>query len=370
MMDVLDSVGPQATHILGLWRLTLAICTIVFVAVLVATALALRRAPRADRATRGDASRIEADEPLSRRGVLWGTVLSVLLLFVLIAASVATDRALARSSLRGALHIEVTGHQWWWELRYDDAEPSRIFTTANELHLPVGRPVILTLRSSDVIHSVWFPNIAGKKDLVPGRDTTHLLRVDREGVYRGPCAEFCGAQHARMVLELVAEAPERYEQWATLQRRGAPDSSDPEFTRGRELFVRGTCAMCHAIRGTDAGARQAPDLTHVGGRRHIAAGALPNTGDALAQWIADPQRFKPGVNMPSHALSADDLQALVTYLESLQCPPTAVPPPSTARGATQKAGSAGSARSTTRRSPSASSSPPSAFSSPAACWRR
>jgi cytochrome c oxidase subunit II len=281
--------------------------------------LALWRAPRSGPLTAPDLSALEHTDAPAQRCVAWATAVVVLLLLGLIAASVMTDRLLARLPLRDALHIQITAHQWWWELRYSDADPSREFSTANELHIPVGRPVILTLRSDDVIHSFWVPNVAGKKDLVPGRDTTHLIRVDRAGEFRGQCAEFCGAQHAWMALDLVAEPPEQFDAWAERQRSHPVDSGDSQQQRGRALFLSGTCAMCHAIAGTDASARRAPDLTHVGSRKRIASGTLPNNPDAMAQWIRDPQRFKPGVNMPSHAtLSNDDLASLAAYLGGLK----------------------------------------------------
>jgi cytochrome c oxidase subunit 2 len=316
--EALRTVGPQASHILDLWRLALWMCTAVFAAILVAFAWAIRRSPRAHADTPPDASAGRRGEPGARRGVALATGVSAVLLLVLIAASVATDRALAHLPLRDALHIEVTANQWWWEFRYDDPDPSRVFTTANEMHVPVGRPVILTLKSGDVIHSFWVPNVHGKKDLIPGRTTTHQFRVDREGTYRGQCAEFCGVQHAWMAMLLVAEPRERYEAWAEQQRRPQPPPTDPQLARGYRVFMGSTCAMCHAVVGTEAGGKRAPDLTHVGSRTTLAAGRLANDPEALAAWITDPQPHKPGVNMPAHRFSPDELAALVAYLRSLK----------------------------------------------------
>ena len=316
--DMLRAAGPQAARILDLWWLTVGVCTAVFAAVLLACVLALWRAPRAGADTPPDLSPLARPERGARRSVAWSTAVSALLLLGLIAASVATDRALAHLALRDALHVELTGHQWWWEARYDDADASRTFKVANELHVPVGRPVIVTLRSDDVIHSLWLPNLAGKKDLIPGRTATLTLRADRAGAYRGQCAEFCGHQHAWMALLVVAEAPAAYDAWAERQRRPAATPDAVQLVRGREVFLRGTCVMCHSIAGTEANANRAPDLTHVGSRAMLAAGALPNTPADLAGWIADPQAAKPGVNMPAHAFAPADLQALVAYLESLK----------------------------------------------------
>ena len=316
--DALRPVGPQAAHILDLWRLTLAISSAVFVAILLAFLYAIWRAPRATAATPADLSVLQRDEPGPRRSVLGAIVVSTLLLFALIVASVLTDRALAALSLRDALHIEVTAHQWWWEARYDDQEPSRVFSVANELHIPVNRPVVMTLQADDVIHSFWVPNLAGKKDLIPGRTATLQLRADEPGSYRGQCAEFCGLQHAWMAMLVVAEPEERYQAWAEQQRAVAAEPANEAQRRGREVFLASTCVMCHTISGTLANARRAPDLTHLASRSMLAAGALPNTPDQLAQWIANPQQFKPGSNMPPLQLPQADLQSLVAYLSSLR----------------------------------------------------
>jgi cytochrome c oxidase subunit 2 len=315
---MLRTAGAQAARIGELWNLTLAICTVVFVAVLVALVLALWRSARGDARTPADVSGLHRIEHGPRRSVAAATGLSAAVLILLIAASVATDRALARLAVRDALHVEVTGNQWWWSVRYDDPDPSRVFTTANELHLPVGRPVILTLRSNDVIHSLWIPNLAGKKDLIPGRTATLVLRADRVGQYRAQCAEFCGMQHAWMALPVTAESSERYEAWAARQRQPAATPSDPVAQRGQQVFLNGSCAMCHTVMGTPAQGRRAPDLTHLASRPTLAAGALPNDAGRLAAWVLNPQAHKPGVYMPANPLPPDDLRSLVAYLGSLQ----------------------------------------------------
>lgn len=317
LQDVLSPAGPQAAHIRDLWHLTLAVCTLVFAAVLAALLVVLWRTPRADAGTAADLAPAPRRERGARRGVAVALAASVLLLLFLIVASVLTDRALAQLSLRDAVRIEVTANQWWWEARYDDDDPSRIFTTANELHIPVGRPVLFTLKSNDVIHSLWVPNLAGKKDLIPGRTATLQLQADTPGLYRGQCAEFCGFQHAFMAFTVQAHAPAEYEAWAEGQRRTAASPTDALALRGRELFLSGTCVMCHTVTGTGASARRGPDLTHLASRQTLAAGTLGNTASDLARWLRDPQQIKPGANMPASNLSADDLRALVAYLRSL-----------------------------------------------------
>jgi len=315
--DALLPAGPQAVALANLWWVLLAACVLVFVAVMAALAWALWRAPRATTASAPDTPQ-RAGEARMRRWVGAAVVVSGMLLLLLLAASAFTDRALAGLPLGDAVHIELTGHQFWWEARYDDADPSRIFTTANELHVPVGRPVLLTLRASDVIHSFWVPSLHGKKDLIPGRESTFAFRADRAGIYRGQCAEFCGWQHANMALLVIADEPGAYEQWASAQRAPASAPASDEERRGRELFATSTCAMCHAVAGTLAQGRRAPDLTHVASRLTIAAGTLPNTAATRAAWILDPQQFKPGVNMPPHEFAPQDLAALGAFLGSLR----------------------------------------------------
>jgi cytochrome c oxidase subunit 2 len=229
-----------------------------------------------------------------------------------------TDRRLARLPLKDAVQIEVTGHMWWWGGRYLDSEPARMFDVANEFHVPVGRPVILKLASGDVIHSFWAPSLHGKKDLIPGRTSLLQFRVDKPGVYRGQCAEFCGFEHALMAFTVVADTPAQYQAWAARQRASAPEPGDQLQKRGQQVFMQRTCVMCHTVAGTIANARYGPDLTHMASRSTLASGTLPNTAQHLASWIVDPQRHKPGANMPPTAMSAEDLTALVAYLETLK----------------------------------------------------
>ena len=316
--DALDAFGPQAGHIAQLWNIFLAICTVVFAAVIVALIVAVRRAPRAEALEPPDLSKVNVPEPRLRRSVVTSIAIVIVGLLVLLAASVFTDRALARLPLKDAVNIEVVAHQWWWTVKYMNGPVSETFETANEIHVPVGRPVVVTLKSSDVIHSLWIPSLAGKRDLVPGRTATLAFQADRPGIYRGQCAEFCGFQHAFMAFEVHAHPPAEYETWRQRQLAPAAESSDPTVQRGKALFQSVQCAMCHAVQGTLAQARRAPDLTHFASRRTIAAGTLPNDPANLASWIADPHKHKPGVNMPANRMSGEDLAALVAYLGTLK----------------------------------------------------
>jgi cytochrome c oxidase subunit 2 len=316
--DALRPAGPAAAHIASLWWLTVAICAVVFVAVLVALFLALRRAPRADAATPPELAPLGAREPRTERAVAIAVALSILGLVTLLGASIAGDRVLARMPHENALHVIVVGHQWWWDVTYDDPQPARRFHTANEIHIPVGRPVLLSLESNDVIHSFWVPSLAGKKDLIPGHTLTLTLQADKPGIYRGQCAEFCGMQHALMGFEVVADAPRDFEAWSQAQRKPASPPAGGAALAGHDLFLSGTCMMCHAVQGTTAGARTGPDLTHVASRKWLAAGTVPNDPGHLSAWIQDPGRFKPGVQMPAHHASPGELDALVAYLETLR----------------------------------------------------
>jgi cytochrome c oxidase subunit 2 len=214
--------------------------------------------------------------------------------------------------------IEVTGHRWWWEVRYAGAQPEEIFTTANEIHVPVGRPVTLRLRTADVIHSFWIPQLAGKLDLIPGQTNALTFQADSAGAYWGHCAEYCGLQHAGMMMSVVADSPAAYARWLEGQRRPAATPSDGDAAAGAQVFATTGGPVCHAVRGTDAGGAIGPDLTHLASRRLIAAGLLPNTPGTLVGWIADPQAFKPGVVMPRAPLTADQIRQVVAYLQTLR----------------------------------------------------
>jgi cytochrome c oxidase subunit 2 len=294
----------------------LAICTLVFVAVMAALVVALLRRPRGRLDSPPDLSSLSVPEPGPHRSVLAAAGVSTLLLLFLIVASVLTDRALADISTKDAVYVKVTADQWWWQVTYE-GPPSEMFDTANEIHVPVGRPVVVRLQADDVIHSLWVPSLAGKKDLIPGRDATLEFRADRPGVYRGQCAEFCGAEHAWMAFEVVAEPRERFAAWAEHQRLRAPEPAGPLQQKGQTLFVSATCVMCHTVRGTTASANHGPDLTHLASRRTLGAGTLPNTPADLKRWIRDPHQFKPGVNMPATNMPDADLDALVAWLETL-----------------------------------------------------
>lgn len=223
------------------------------------------------------------------------------------------------------LQIEVTGEQFWWRVRYrrqgDDTTngDSFEFSTANELHIPVGIPVELLLRTNDVIHSFWVPSLAGKLDMIPGQLNRLVLRATREGIYRGQCAEYCGDQHAQMAFYVVAQEEEEFRRWMSAQRRPAANTTIPSLQAGQRLFIASGCGACHTVRGTEALGSIGPDLTHIGSRRSLGAGILPNNVGTLAAWIASSQHLKPGNKMPSfNVLQGNELRAISDYLESLK----------------------------------------------------
>ena len=238
------------------------------------------------------------------------TALFVYGLFVLRDTNAASD---------GALRIEVVGEQYWWRVRYPRSGDEAAFTTANEVQVPVGRPVTVAVTSGDVIHSFWIPNFAGKIDMIPGRVNTLSFTARRAGVYRGVCTEFCGDQHARMAFDVVALEPAAFDAWRVAQAQPGRVASTPFLEQGATLFTRGGCGNCHAVRGTAAAGELGPDLTHVGSRRSIGAGTYPNNVGTLAGWIADTQHLKQGARMPSYgALTGEQLRALAGYLENLK----------------------------------------------------
>jgi len=269
--------------------------------------------------------RYAADDPVSpgrheraERSVKLAVLVVVPVLFLFLLYNFAVARNVNRMPDGPLLTIDVTGHQWWWEVAYEDPVPHNIVRTANEIHIPVGQTVMIKLASHDVIHSFWVPNLSGKKDLLPGHKDALWIRADKPGVYRGQCAEFCGLEHAKMALFVVAEPAADFTKWIEHQREPAPTPADSLAAKGQVVFETGPCAMCHTVASTRAAATVGPDLTHVASRMTLAAGTLPNTRGNLGGWIVDPQTIKPGAKMPANSLEPKNLQALLAYLGTLR----------------------------------------------------
>jgi len=312
--SALDPHGPQAKHLADLIWIFTAVCAVVWLLVMVAMVFGMlrRRAPRLDPL----AVKARSERTAVRIIGALALTTAVIVLALTFLSYVSQRKLYAKSD--PAVSIEVTGHQWWWEFRYDNPRPDQQFTTANEIFIPVGEPVRLKLQSTDVIHSFWVPSLHGKMDLIPGQTNELQFVAERPGVYRGQCAEFCGLQHAKMGVLIFAVPRSEYDAWRAKQISPAPPPSERDRQKGQEVFLNNSCVMCHAVRGTPAGSRVGPELTHLASRKYLAAGTLPLSRGNLASWVVDPHGSKPGVNMPVNRLAGDDLEALLSYLQGLQ----------------------------------------------------
>ena len=314
--NALHAAGSQAAHIANVWWIFFWTCTAFYVVLMLFFVVALLRG-------RGN-SAPDITKPTERRlGTAVGTALaiSVVGLMALLITSVAAGRDVGRFAQDdpNQLEINITGHQWWWEVKYPNSlAPNQTIVTANEIHIPTHTPVLLRLDTRDVIHSLWIPNLHGKRDLIPGRVNKFWIEADQPGVFRGQCAEFCGMQHAHMALVVVAEEPEDFARWKSHQLEGAPTPLTPQQARGQQVFLGAPFANCHNAVGIDAYATLGPDLTHLRTRPTLAAGMLLNTRGNLAGWITNAPAIKPGTQMPPNQLSAAELQDLLAYLDTLK----------------------------------------------------
>jgi cytochrome c oxidase subunit 2 len=306
---MLNPVSPGATAIANLFLITLLIAAVIFLLVsglVVYIAYRFRHRPgQADPSPTFGLTRLE---------VAW-TIVPALTLGVLFILTVdgmnKSDPAVAEGAQP---NIVVIAHQWWWELHY----PQLAITTANEIHLPVGQPMLAQLGSADVIHDLWIPQVGRKIDMVPGKDNFLWLQAGTMGVYPGACAEYCGQQHAKMLVSAIVQPQSDFNAWAQAQAQPARPPTTDLAIRGLQVFQSETCINCHAINGTTATARVGPDLTHVASRQTLASGVLTNTEANLTAWLKDPQAIKPGSYMPNVQLTNDELTALVAYLETLK----------------------------------------------------
>lgn len=306
-LAVLDPEGTAAREIGRLWWVLLGAGCVALVVVLVVLAVALRRSTAARTDARDDGG------STSWLMVGGGVVLPAVAILIVLVATIASMRTLDREVEADALTVEVTGHQWWWEIRYPDLG----IVTANEIHIPTRTPVRLELRSADVVHSFWVPDLAGKLDLLPERVNELVIDADEPGTYLGQCAEFCGVQHANMAVVVVAHDEAGYGDWIEAQSSPAAGVSGIAAD-GLQTFLDRGCASCHTIAGTSADGRDGPDLTHVASRQLIAGGLLEPVVPDLRAWIADPHAIKPGTKMPDTDLSEAEIDRLVAYLETLR----------------------------------------------------
>jgi cytochrome c oxidase subunit II len=304
--STLDPAGPGARRVEGLWWLLFWISAGVFAVVLIGLGWALVRRRRQGAVRRGDATRFV---------VVAGAVVPFLVLTGVYAVGLDDMSALSQPPENdSALTVEVTGHKWWWEVRY----PATGAVTANEIHLPVRTPVRLRLRPADVLHSFWVPQLMPKTDLIAGRTNETWVRADKPGHYRGQCAEYCGLQHAHMAFMVVAQPRAQFDAWLARLTGPARAPATAAERRGSQVFQQGACASCHTVRGTAARGTVGPDLSAVGSRWSIGAGTAPNDAGHLGGWIANSQTVKPGNAMPPQPVPAADLPALIAYLRSLR----------------------------------------------------
>jgi cytochrome c oxidase subunit 2 len=351
-MSIFDPASPPAESILQLAILVLAITGFIFLiveGVLCYCVLRFRRGAGGEKgviaqmgpdpsfaaATAKEPPQVYGSKPIE---IAWTTA-PALVVFVLV---LVTARTLWEVNVPppqpkvgdNTLFVTVVGKQWWWEYQYDhyNGKPIRALgpdgketdlpvITANELHIPaseqgVARPVYLILKSADVCHSFWVPRLGGKTDLIPGRINSMWFQSDQPGLYLGQCAEYCGTQHARMLLRVVVDPPRVFESWLENERK--PAAEDRDVSAGRSAFLSQSCVNCHRVRGTPARGDYAPDLTHLKSRQTLASGMLPNTPDNLRRWVADPQKIKPGCLMPAFGLTERERDDMVRYLLTLR----------------------------------------------------
>lgn len=313
-LDSLRPAGPIAREIDGLWRIVFWAATAVFVVVEGAIVLALIRF----RQRKGDTeapTQTHGNTPLE---IAW-TIAPALILAVLAVPTVLTIFALARER-PNELHVDVTGQQWWWKYEY----PKEKVVTANELHIPTGRPIRLALHSNDIIHSFWVPRLGGKQDVVPARTNHVTIQADRPGEYAGTCVEYCGLSHANMRLKVFAHTPADFKRWVTSQKKDARRPKGGMALKGERIFQRQQCVTCHTLRfdGSKAKGTTGPDLTHFAGRTSFAGAIFERTDENLTEWLRDAPARKPGSKMPAGVatlgLTEDDITALVAYLQSLR----------------------------------------------------
>jgi cytochrome c oxidase subunit 2 len=304
---VLEPQGPNARQISHLWWLLFGLGTFTYVLVMGLFIFALFR--------RQAESSIQNNAQRGQR-MIWtgGIIFPTIVLFIIFGASFKVLSNLSLEETNDPMVIEIVGRQWWWEVRYPDQD----IVTANEIYIPTGQQVRLALTSADVIHSFWVPELHGKMDLIPGKVNIWPLEADQPGDYWGACAEYCGTQHAKMLLLVTAVSPTDFQDWLESQQAPFVEPETAELGEGFDLFMDTGCGQCHTIRGTSANGSLGPDLTHLASRRTIGAGSVANNRGNLSGWVADPHGIKPGSLMPTATLTGEGLQSLILFLESLE----------------------------------------------------
>lgn len=314
-MSPTNIFAPESTPAESIFGLSIFVLTTVAAIFVVVFALLVYVVVRFRNRSREDGSEPAQIYGSAQVELAW-TVIPVLIVFALFLASVRVIASVQNAPRpSGALELVVTGHQYWWEYRY----PALNVVTANELHVPVSdparpTPTFLTLLSADTDHSFWVPRLGGKTDLIPNHPNQMWIDPHETGLFLGQCAQYCGTQHAKMLLRVYVDTREDFDRWVEQQRQTAQNGSTP----GRRVFESTACVNCHTISGTAANGRFGPDLTHLMSRETIAAGAAANTHEMLRLWISNPDAIKPGSKMPAMGLTDEDVDAVTTYLETLR----------------------------------------------------
>jgi len=304
----LQPKGPAAQHIANLWWFQFFLALPFLLAVIILLLIVIRRK---------NGSGESKPRNHGMKMVLWGgAILPALAMLALMSHTIYTLVAVTEPAKHAELGVEVEGKMWWWKIGYSHGE--EMIYTANEIHIPAGEPVALELISDNVIHSFWVPELNGKRDLIPGMTSGFWIQADNPGTYHGQCAEFCGAQHAKMHFLVIAHEPAEFARW--LESESQPSrllAEGEEYFRGQQVFAEAGCGICHTVRGAGASGTIGPDLTHLGSRRDLAAGTLSNVPGNLAAWIVNSQHFKPGNLMPAMPLQPADLIDITDYLQNL-----------------------------------------------------
>jgi cytochrome c oxidase subunit II len=326
-LSIFAPASPQAEHIRSLSLLVFAISAFILIVVEGVLAYCIWRFWRRRATTGTEPPQVYGSKPIE---IAW-TAAPTMIVFILILVITRTLWQVEKPKPAPqpgdrTLLVTVIGHQWWWEYVYEYYDGRKLnFITANELHVPAStegklRPVYLTLKSADVCHSFWVPRLAGKTDLIPGRTNTMWFDANQPGLFVGQCAEYCGTQHANMLLRVKVDEPAEFERWLANEARPAaqPDGGDAKVVVGHALFLGQSCINCHRVRGTPASGTFGPDLTHLMSRQTLAAGMIPNNQQNLRRWLLNPQQVKPGCLMPAFGLSSSEFDRIVDYLATLR----------------------------------------------------
>ena len=316
-LSIFDPTSPPADSIRSLFILVLSITGVIFVIVEGLLIYFIIRFRRRAEARGTEPPQIYGSKPIELAWTV-GPALTVFVLFLVVVRVVAEVRRDGPPP-GDALQVTVIGHQWWWEYVYDRYDGQELgIRTANELHVPVGRPVYLTLESADVIHSFWVPHLAGKTDVISGHTNRMWFQAQNDGLFLGQCAEYCGTQHAGMLLRVIAEPSETFQGWLDGQKKPSLKPVTEKDKEGQAVFLSHGCMNCHTIRGTPAQGTFGPDLTHLKSRQTLASGLVSNDLNQLNAWVRDPQTIKPGCTMPNMQLNDSQVRLIAAYLNTLE----------------------------------------------------